>query len=83
MDSSAFGYASATSFPFDMASLFLFSDSSEVDEQQKHSEINIQSSSPAAVMSHPGSAAANMPYATPPQLGAGHAMVQSSNGPTF
>lgn len=54
------------------------SDNSEADEPQKHSELQVQSSSPAAGASHPGSAAANIPYATPPQLGAGHAMAQAA-----
>lgn len=83
VDSFAFCHASAASLPLDMSSLFLFPDNSEADEPQKHSELQVQSSSPAAGASHPGSAAANIPYATPPQLGAGHAMVLSSKGPAF
>ncbi|RVW98511.1 hypothetical protein CK203_026906 [Vitis vinifera] len=55
----------------------------KLTSRKKHSELQVQSSSPAAGASHPGSAAANIPYATPPQLGAGHAMVLSSKGPAF
>uniref|UniRef100_A0A2N9J6M1 Nuclear transcription factor Y subunit n=1 Tax=Fagus sylvatica TaxID=28930 RepID=A0A2N9J6M1_FAGSY len=51
------------------------SDNSEADEQQKHSESQIQSSSPATGMSHPGITTTNVQYPTPPQLGAGPAMV--------
>lgn len=56
-----------------------FSDNSEgADEQQKHSEPQIQSSSPAAGISHPGITAPTIQYATPPQLGAGNAMGQAA-----
>lgn len=61
----------------------LFPDNSECDEQQKQSELQVQSSNPAAGVSHPGGAAANIPYATPPQLGVGHAMVLSSRDQLF
>lgn len=47
-------------------------DSSETDEQQRHSESKIHSSSPASGISHPG-ITNPVPYTT--QLGAGHAMV--------
>lgn len=50
------------------------SDNSEADEQQKHSESQIHSSSPITGMSHPGVTASNVQYPTPPQLGAGPAM---------
>ncbi|KAL5838936.1 hypothetical protein ACOSQ3_011643 [Xanthoceras sorbifolium] len=49
------------------------SDNSEVDEQQKHSESQIQSSSTATGVSHSGMTPTSVQYATP-QLGAGHAM---------
>lgn len=54
------------------------SDNSETDEQQKFSEPQIQSSSPASGMSHPGFATPNIQYATPSQLGTGHAMAQAA-----
>lgn len=50
------------------------SDNSEADEQQKHSESQIHSSSPITGMSHPGVTTSNVQYPTPPQLGAGPAM---------
>ncbi|KAK7823421.1 nuclear transcription factor y subunit a-7 [Quercus suber] len=52
------------------------SDNSEADEQQKHSESRIHSSSPITGMSHPGVTTSNVQYPTPPQLGAGPAMTQ-------
>uniref|UniRef100_A0A7N2LSS2 Nuclear transcription factor Y subunit n=1 Tax=Quercus lobata TaxID=97700 RepID=A0A7N2LSS2_QUELO len=51
-------------------------DNSEADEQQKHSESQIHSSSPITGMSHPGVTTSNVQYPTPPQLGAGPAMTQ-------
>lgn len=48
----------------------------EADEQQKHSEQH--ESSPATGVPHPGVTLPNVQYATPPQLGAGHAMVLCS-----
>lgn len=51
------------------------SENSEADEQEKHSDTQIQPS-PATGMSHPGIITPNVPYAVPPQLGAGHSMVQ-------
>ncbi|KAG2684619.1 hypothetical protein I3843_10G082700 [Carya illinoinensis] len=50
------------------------SDNSEADEQQKHSESQIHSVSPATGMSHPG-ITPNVQYPTHPQLGAGHALL--------
>ncbi|KAG2688797.1 hypothetical protein I3843_09G111400 [Carya illinoinensis] len=50
------------------------SDNSEADEQQKHSESQIQSLSPATGMSHPGISSQNVQYQTPQQLGAAHAL---------
>ncbi|KAL6206527.1 hypothetical protein ACLB2K_023775 [Fragaria x ananassa] len=49
------------------------SDSCESDDQQKHSESQMISSSPAPGMSHPG-IPGPMQYVTPPQIGAGHAV---------
>ncbi|KAK9936918.1 hypothetical protein M0R45_013738 [Rubus argutus] len=49
------------------------SDSSESDDQQKHSESQIHSSSPAPGMSHPG-IPGPIQYVAPPQIGAGHAV---------
>lgn len=46
-------------------------DNSEADEQQKHSESQIH----ATGMSLSGITTPNAQYPTPPQLGAGHAMV--------
>ena len=51
-------------------------DKTEADEQQKHSEPQVQSS-PANALAHPGISPPNVQYATP-QLGAGHAMVFST-----
>lgn len=53
-------------------------DSSESDDQQKHSESQIHSSSPAPGMSHPG-IPGPIQYVAPPQIGAGHALVLSWN----
>lgn len=50
-------------------------DNSEADEQQKHSESQIHSSSPVSGMSYPG-VRTPLQYTTP-QLGAVHAMVLS------
>ncbi|KAM5567921.1 hypothetical protein ABKV19_015813 [Rosa sericea] len=50
------------------------SDGSESDDQQKHSESPMISSSPAPGMSHPG-IPGPMQYVAPPQIGAGHAVV--------
>lgn len=50
-------------------------DNSEAGEQQKHSESQIQSSSPVTGISNHGIATPNVQYAAPPQLGAGHAVV--------
>ncbi|KAL2467416.1 Nuclear transcription factor Y subunit A-7 [Abeliophyllum distichum] len=55
------------------SSVHSLSDNSEADEQQKHSEPQIQSN----VTNHPGIALTNMNYATPAQLGAGNAMAQT------
>ncbi|XP_038702884.1 nuclear transcription factor Y subunit A-7-like isoform X3 [Tripterygium wilfordii] len=52
------------------------SEDSETDEQLKHSETQIESSSPTPGLVHPAIANANVPYATTPQLGAGQPMVQ-------
>ncbi|KAJ6770204.1 NUCLEAR TRANSCRIPTION FACTOR Y SUBUNIT A-7 [Salix purpurea] len=54
-----------------------FPDNSEADEQQKHSEPQVQSSSPANALAHPGISPPNVQYATP-QLGAGHAMAPAA-----
>lgn len=53
------------------------SDNSEADEQQNHSETQVQSP-PAAGMSHPGITTSNIQYATPPQLGPVHTMAQAT-----
>lgn len=50
----------------------------EADRQQKHSEPQIHSSSPATALAHPGVSTPNVQYAATPPLGAGHAMVLSS-----
>ncbi|KAJ0081340.1 hypothetical protein Patl1_11376 [Pistacia atlantica] len=60
---------------FMTSSVHDLSDNSEADEQQKHSESQIRSSSPVSGMSHPG-ITTPVQYTTP-QLGAGHAMVLS------
>ena len=54
-------------------------DNGEADEQQKHSESQIQSSSTASGMSHTVMTTPNVQYASPPQYGAGHAVVLSQN----
>ncbi|KAA8514834.1 hypothetical protein F0562_018013 [Nyssa sinensis] len=54
------------------SSVHNLSDNIEADEQQEHLEI--QSSSPANGMSHPGITTPNVQYATTPQLGHGNAM---------
>ncbi|KAM4112397.1 hypothetical protein ACJW30_05G137400 [Castanea mollissima] len=54
------------------------SDNSEADEQQKHSESRIHSSSPITGMSHPGVTTSNVQHPTPPQLGAGPAMAPAA-----
>ncbi|KAJ6949845.1 hypothetical protein NC651_003738 [Populus alba x Populus x berolinensis] len=59
------------------SSLHDLSDNSEADEQQKESEPQIQSSSPAMALAHPGFSTPNVQYATP-QLGAGHAMAPAA-----
>ncbi|KAI4297059.1 hypothetical protein L6164_036967 [Bauhinia variegata] len=48
----------------------------EANEQQKQSESQIHSSSSNGI-SHPGISTQNVQYATPPQLGTGHAMAPS------
>ncbi|KAJ6886355.1 hypothetical protein NC651_026907 [Populus alba x Populus x berolinensis] len=53
------------------------SDNSEAGEQQKHSEPQVQTSSPANALAHPGISPPNFQYATP-QLGAGHAMAPAA-----
>ncbi|KAJ0017884.1 hypothetical protein Pint_11221 [Pistacia integerrima] len=63
---------------FMTSSVHDLSDNSEADEQQKHSESQIRSSSPVSGMSHPG-ITTPVQYTTP-QLGAGHAMKQSLIG---
>ncbi|KAJ4702967.1 Nuclear transcription factor Y subunit A-7 like [Melia azedarach] len=50
------------------------SDNSEAEEQQKHSELRIQSSSPVTGMTHPSITTPNVQYAAS-QVGAGHAMI--------
>lgn len=52
-------------------------DNCQADEQQKQSESQIQSSSPAPGMSHTVMTTPNVQYASPPQYGAGHAVVLS------
>lgn len=49
-------------------------DNSDADEQRKHPESQLQSSTPAMGMSHPSITTPNVQYATH-QVGAGHAMV--------
>ncbi|CAI0548442.1 unnamed protein product [Linum tenue] len=51
-----------------------FPENNEADEQQKNSEDQIQSLSPAAV-THPGVASQKIPFSPAPQLGSGQAMV--------
>ncbi|KAJ6979698.1 nuclear transcription factor Y subunit A-7-like isoform X1 [Populus alba x Populus x berolinensis] len=53
------------------------SDNSEAGEQEKHSEPQVQTSSPAIALAHPGISPPNFQYATP-QLGAGHAMAPAA-----
>lgn len=50
-------------------------DNSETEQQQKHSEHEIQSSSPSNLMPHSATIAPAMHYAIPPQNGNGNAMV--------
>lgn len=54
------------------------SDNCEADEQQKQSESQLESSSPAAGISHGVSTTPNVQYATPPQFGAGHAVAPAA-----
>ncbi|KAL3851528.1 hypothetical protein ACJIZ3_013410 [Penstemon smallii] len=60
------------------SSIHSLSDNSEADEQQKHTEPQIQSSSPANGMPHHGIASPTMHYAAPAQLGVGNAMAQTA-----
>ncbi|KAM7524826.1 hypothetical protein LguiA_014728 [Lonicera macranthoides] len=59
------------------SSLHESSDNSEANERQKHSEPQVQSSSSATEISHPG-ITPSIQYATPPQFGAGNAMGQAA-----
>nr|CAM12544.1 YA6 [Antirrhinum majus] len=51
------------------SSINSLSDNSEADEQQKHTDSQLQSPSSANGMAHPGIASQTMQYAAPPQLG--------------
>ncbi|GFZ06090.1 nuclear factor Y, subunit A7 [Actinidia rufa] len=53
-------------------------DNSEADEQQKHSDTQVQSSSPATGTSHPATTTPSVQYMMPPQLGQGNAMGQAA-----
>ncbi|GMN54642.1 hypothetical protein TIFTF001_023776 [Ficus carica] len=53
-------------------------DNCEADEQQKQSESQLESSSPAAGISHGVNTTPNVQYATPPQFGAGHAVAPAA-----
>ncbi|KDO75265.1 hypothetical protein CISIN_1g0264741mg [Citrus sinensis] len=53
------------------------SDNSDADEQRKHPESQLQSSTPAMGMSHPSITTPNVQYATH-QVGAGHAMAPAA-----
>ncbi|KAF2317891.1 hypothetical protein GH714_041211 [Hevea brasiliensis] len=53
-------------------------DNSETNEQQKHSESQIQSLSPATAPVHPGMSTPNVQYATSLQLGSGHTMAAAA-----
>ncbi|PSR98722.1 Nuclear transcription factor Y subunit A-7 like [Actinidia chinensis var. chinensis] len=48
------------------------------DEQQKHSDTQVQSSSPATGTPHPATTTPIVQYMTPPQLGQGNAMGQAA-----
>ncbi|KAJ9140868.1 hypothetical protein P3X46_031462 [Hevea brasiliensis] len=63
------------------SSMHDLSDNSETNEQQKHSESQILSSSPAAALVHPGMSNTNIQYATSLQLGSGHAMAAAAAYP--
>ncbi|XP_059666245.1 nuclear transcription factor Y subunit A-7-like isoform X2 [Cornus florida] len=52
------------------------SENNEVDEQQKNSVPQIQSSSPSTGITHRAITTPNVQYPMPPQLGVGNAMVQ-------
>nr|GME16123.1 nuclear transcription factor Y subunit A-7 [Ipomoea batatas] len=52
-------------------------DNSETEQQQKHSEHEIQSSSPSNLMPHSATIAPAMHYAIPPQNGNGNAMAHT------
>lgn len=52
------------------------SDNSEADDQQRHSESQIQS--PASGLSHPGDTTPSVQYTTPSLVGAGQSMVQAA-----
>ncbi|KAH9796094.1 nuclear transcription factor Y subunit A-7 [Citrus sinensis] len=54
-----------------------FFDNSDADEQRKHPESQLQSSTPAMGMSHPSITTPNVQYATH-QVGAGHAMAPAA-----
>ncbi|XP_038723512.1 nuclear transcription factor Y subunit A-7-like isoform X2 [Tripterygium wilfordii] len=54
------------------------SENSETDEQQKHSETQIESSSPTNGLVHPEIANTNVQYATIPQLGAEQPMAPTT-----
>ncbi|CAI9089628.1 OLC1v1024237C3 [Oldenlandia corymbosa var. corymbosa] len=60
------------------SSVHSLSDNGDSDEQQNHSEPQLQSSCQATGMSHPVMTTPNMPYVVPPALGAGNAMAQTT-----
>nr|GMD09261.1 nuclear transcription factor Y subunit A-7-like [Ipomoea batatas] len=59
------------------SSIHELSDNSETEQQQKHSEHEIQSSSPSNLMPHSATIAPAMHYAIPPQNGNGNAMAHT------
>lgn len=55
-----------------------FSDNSEAEEHQSHSELQIQSYTHATGISYPSISTPNVQYPAPPQLGAGNPMGQAA-----
>ncbi|KAH6830718.1 nuclear factor Y [Perilla frutescens var. hirtella] len=77
----AFGFCIAglrASLSIMTSSVHSLSDNSEADEQQKHTDSYVQTSSPGKGMCHTGIASPAMHYASPAQVGAGNAMAQTA-----
>ncbi|KAJ4849722.1 hypothetical protein Tsubulata_036156 [Turnera subulata] len=60
------------------SSVHNLSDNSEAEEQQKHSDPQVQSPSSGTLVPQPGISTPGVQYATAPQLGAGHAMAPAA-----